>query len=171
MEAVVYAVSGRAKDGLALLERAVAEGETSRILYDHAMVLTQLGEAHLESRPEEAERRATQALDLACRHGERANEAWARRLLGRVSAARAAAPGDAAFAHISRAMTLAEELGMRPLVAHCHLDLGQLHRRTGEGPEASEHLTTAIAMYREMDVRFWPEQALAEMADPAPPAA
>jgi hypothetical protein len=81
-----------------------------------------------------------------------------RRLLGRVSAARAAAPGDAAFAHISRAMTLTEELGMRPLVAHCHLDLGHLHRRTGEGPAVSEHLTTAIAMYREMDVRFWPEQ-------------
>jgi hypothetical protein len=49
---------------------------------------------------------------------------------------------------------------VRPLVAHCHLDLGQLHRRTGEGPEASEHLTTAIAMYREMDMRFWPEQAV-----------
>jgi hypothetical protein len=47
-----------------------------------------------------------------------------------------------------------------PLIAHCHLDLGQLHRRTGEGPEASEHLTTAIAMYREMDMRFWPEQAV-----------
>jgi len=88
-----------------------------------------------------------------------------------VSAARAAAPGDAAFAHISRAMTLAEELRMRPLVAHCHLDLGQLHRRTGEGPEASEHLTTAIALYREMGMSFWPERALAEMADPAPSAA
>jgi hypothetical protein len=79
--------------------------------------------------------------------------------------------GCTTFAHISRAMTLAEELRMRPLVAHCHLDLGQLHRRTGEGPEASEHLTTAIALYREMGMSFWPERALAEMADPAPPAA
>jgi len=44
-------------------------------------------------------------------------------------------------------------------------------RRTGEGPEASEHLTTAIALYREMGMSFWPERALAEMADPAPSAA
>jgi len=162
---VVYALSGRAKDGLALLERAAAEGETSRILYDHAMVLTQLGEAHLEAGPEEAERRATQAFELACRHGERANEAWAVHLLGRVAAARPSAPVDAAFAHTSRAMTLAEELGMRPLVAHCHLDLGDLYRRAGKGQEASAHLATAIAMYREMDMRFWPEQAHARLHD------
>jgi uncharacterized protein HemY len=62
-------------------------------------------------------------------------------------------------------MTLAEELGMRPLVAHCHLDLGDLYRRAGKGQEASAHLATAIAMYREMDMRFWPEQAHARLHD------
>jgi hypothetical protein len=31
-------------------------------------------------------------------------------------------------------MALASELGMRPLVAHCHLRLGKLYRRT-EKPE------------------------------------
>ena len=53
-----------------------------------------------------------------------------------------------------------EELGMRPLVAHCHLDLGRLYRRTGKHPEASEHLATAVAMYEEMDMRFRPEPAV-----------
>lgn len=48
---------------------------------------------------------------------------------------------------------------MRPLVAHCHLDLGKLYRRSGKDREAGEHLATAVAMYREMDMRFWPEQA------------
>ena len=53
---------------------------------------------------------------------------------------------------------------MSPLVAHCHLGLGKLYRRTGQREHAWEHLTTATAMYREMDMRFWPEQAEAEGA-------
>ena len=52
---------------------------------------------------------------------------------------------------------------MRPLVAHCHLGLGKLSRRTGNGQRAREHLITAITMYREMDMRVWLEQAEAEM--------
>jgi hypothetical protein len=52
---------------------------------------------------------------------------------------------------------------MRPLVAHCHLGLGKLHRRTGKREQAQEHLTTATTMYREMDMRFWLEQAEAEI--------
>ena len=59
---------------------------------------------------------------------------------------------------------LADELGMRPLVAHCHLGLGKLYRRTGKRQEAEEHLTTAAAMYREMDMRFWLDEAEAELA-------
>jgi hypothetical protein len=52
---------------------------------------------------------------------------------------------------------------MRPLVAHCHLGLGKLYRRTGKRDEAREHLATVATMYREMDMRFWLEQAEAEM--------
>ena len=44
---------------------------------------------------------------------------------------------------LPRGLALAEELGMRPLVAHCHLGLGKLYRRTGDGAKAQEHLTTA----------------------------
>jgi hypothetical protein len=63
------------------------------------------------------------------------------------------------------ALTLAGERGMRPLVAHCHLGLGKLYRRTGKREQAQEHLTTATTMYREMDMRFWLEQAEAEMKE------
>ena len=54
---------------------------------------------------------------------------------------------------------------MRPLVAHCHLGLGKLCRRTGKRQEAHEHLTTATTMYREMDMRFYLEQAEAELKE------
>ena len=41
--------------------------------------------------------------------------------------------------------------------------LAKLSRRTGKREQALEHLTTATTMYREMDMRFWLEQAQAEM--------
>jgi hypothetical protein len=56
---------------------------------------------------------------------------------------------------------------MRPLVAHCHLGLGKLYRRTGKREQATEHLTTAATMYRDMDMRFWLEQAEAELREMA----
>ena len=70
--------------------------------------------------------------------------------------------------HYRQALALAEELGMRPLVAHCHLGLGKLYRRTGKREQAREHLTTATTMYREMDMRFYLEQAEAAMASDRP---
>jgi hypothetical protein len=59
-------------------------------------------------------------------------------------------------------MALAEELGMRPLVAHCQLGLGQLSRRRGKREQAREHLTAATTLYREMDMRLWLERAEAD---------
>jgi hypothetical protein len=56
-------------------------------------------------------------------------------------------------------MTLASELEMRPLVAHCRLGPGKLYGRTGDAVRAREHLTTATGMYGEMRMRFWLEQA------------
>jgi hypothetical protein len=61
------------------------------------------------------------------------------------------------------ALALAGELGMRPLVAHCHLGLGKLYRRTGKPEQALEHLTTATTMHREMDMQFWLENADVEI--------
>jgi hypothetical protein len=62
-------------------------------------------------------------------------------------------------------LALAEPRGMRPLVAHCHLGLGKLYRRTGKTQESQEHLSTATTMYREMDMRFWLKQAEAELGE------
>ena len=69
---------------------------------------------------------------------------------------------QAGEAHVRNALTLAEPSGMRPLVAHCHLGLGKLFRRTGKRPQAQEHLVAATTMYREMDRQFWRARAEAE---------
>ena len=46
-----------------------------------------------------------------------------------------------------------------PLLAHCHLGLGRIYRRTGKYVDAREHLTYATTMYREMTMRFWLAQS------------
>jgi hypothetical protein len=54
---------------------------------------------------------------------------------------------------------------MRLLVAHCHLGLGKLYRRTDKRERAQEHLATATTMYREMGMTHWLEKAEAEVRE------
>ena len=56
---------------------------------------------------------------------------------------------------------------MRPLVAHCHLGLGTLYAATGQPEQARPELSTAIALYRAMDMTFWLPQAEAALAQVA----
>jgi hypothetical protein len=67
-----------------------------------------------------------------------------------------------AYSYYRTALALAQELGMRPLVAHCHLDLSKLSWRTGERQDAQEHLLVATNMYREMGMTYWLKQAKPE---------
>jgi NAD(P)-dependent dehydrogenase (short-subunit alcohol dehydrogenase family) len=124
-------------------------------------------EVHLlAGRPNNAVEVARRALDLAQRQKERGNEAWVLRLFGEIAAQADPPELAAADAHYHQALARADELGMRPLVAHCHFGLGKLYRRIGKREEAHEHLTTATTMYREMDMGFWLERAEAELKEP-----
>jgi Flp pilus assembly protein TadD len=69
-----------------------------------------------------------------------------------------------AAAHYQQALALAEALGMRPLQAHCHLGLGTLYRKTGQQKQARAKLSTALDLYRAMDMTFWLPQAEAALA-------
>jgi hypothetical protein len=53
---------------------------------------------------------------------------------------------------------------MRPLVAHCHRDLGTLYAATGQREQARTELAAAIEMYRAMDMTFWLPQTEATLA-------
>jgi tetratricopeptide (TPR) repeat protein len=108
---------------------------------------------------DEAWQRAHQALDLARQHKERGSEALALHQLGVVQAY--ADPPDAAQAeaHYQQALALANELGMRPLIAHCHLGLGTLYTKMGRREQARTELSAAIELYRAMEMTFWLPQA------------
>jgi tetratricopeptide (TPR) repeat protein len=158
-----YAASGRLPEGVALLEESLAHPAAMGVA-NHPLFLAYLGEAHLlADRRDEALEVARRALDLAHRQKERGNEAWILRLLGEIGAQADPPDLESAQVHYSQALARAEELGMRPLVAHCHLDLAKLSRGTGKRQEAQEHFTTATTMYREMDMPFWLEKTEDEL--------
>jgi DNA-binding NtrC family response regulator/tetratricopeptide (TPR) repeat protein len=160
----VYALSGRIGDGVSRLEEALAAYESAGIGYLHSISVVQLGEAYLlADQVEAAHACADRAARLARERGERGHEAWALRLLGEAASAQSPPAVAAAEAHYDAAMALGSELGMRPLVAHCHLGLGMLSRHISDDAKAHQHLTTATTMYREMGMTFWLEKAEAAL--------
>ena len=109
----------------------------------------------LAGRHEEAWQHARQALNLALQYQERGYEAHALYQLGAVHAHANPPDAEQAETHYQQALALAEELGMRPLKAHCHRGLGTLYATTGQREQARAELSTAIALYRAMEMTFW----------------
>jgi tetratricopeptide (TPR) repeat protein len=162
----VSALSERVEEGIGLMDEALANSQRIGIARFPWTALVRLGEACLiNGRLEPASAFCDGALKLARDSGQRGGEAWALHLCGEIAAHPDSPDPEKAEGHYRQAMALADELGMRPLLAYCQLGLGKLHRRTGEQDQAREHLTTAATMFREMDMRYWLEQAEARMKE------
>jgi tetratricopeptide (TPR) repeat protein len=162
----VYLYSDRVSEALALLENAVEHGERIGQSYDQSLRVAWLGEGYLRSgRIDEAVQVAQRALDLSRKHNERGNEAYTLRLLGEIAALEDPIDIGKAENHYRQALALAEELGMRPLSAHCHVGLGKLYRGTGNLQQAKAHLTNGVAMMREMAMGLWLETAEAQLKE------
>jgi tetratricopeptide (TPR) repeat protein len=160
------ALQGRLAEGRTLLEEAISEGIRIDALQGQASRVAWLSEVcRLAGRGEEAWQHARQALDLARQQKARGDEAFALHQLGVVYAH--ADPPDAAVteAHYQQALALAEELGMRPLQAHCHFGLGMLYTKIGRREQARAKLSAAVDLYRAMEMTFWLPQAEAALAE------
>ena len=108
-------------------------------------------------------RRGHAGARLASSTRERGTRRWRCACWAR-SAARAGQRATAA-AHYADALARAGALEMRPLEALCHLGLGELARRAGDGAAAKERLTEAVGLLREMDMRYWLDQAETALRD------
>jgi hypothetical protein len=124
-----------------------------------------LGEAQvLAGRLGEAQALAEHVLAFARAHQERGHQAYALRLLGEIAARRDPPERGQAESHYHQALALADELGMRPLQAHCHRGLGTLYAKIGSREDATAERSLAIKLYRTMDMTFWLPQAEAVLA-------
>jgi len=148
----------RLREGEQLLERQAARG----IVAHGGWGYHSLGRACLLlGRLDEARRLGDRAVESSpSQPGFRAH---AVHLLGDIATHPDRFDAERGEVHYRKVLALAEPRGMRPLVAHCHLGLGKLYRRTGKHEQAHEHLTTATTMYREMEMCFWLEQVETEM--------
>jgi class 3 adenylate cyclase/tetratricopeptide (TPR) repeat protein len=161
----VYARSGRLGEGISWLQQGLTAFKSVGIGYLQSLSVVQLGEASLlAEQVEDARACAERAVRLARQRGERGHEAWALRLLGEIAFHQSRPDVATAEAHYGAAIALADELGMRPLAAHCHLGLGTLYAKIGRLEQARTELSTAIDLDRAMEMTFGLPQAEAALA-------
>jgi len=159
-----YALLGRLAKGRTLLEEAIRESIRMGAPQIPHWVAWLSEVCRLAGRGDEAWQHARQALDLARQGKGRGDEALALHQLGTVHAHADPPDVERAEASYRQALALADELGMRPLQAHCHLGLGTLYATTGRREQARAALTTAIALYHAMEMTLWLPQAEAALA-------
>ena len=161
----VYTLAGRTAEALPWLTRALDEATATERVEPQVFCRLCLGEAQvLTGDLEEAHTLTEHTLALTRTRRERGHEAYALRLLGEMAVRREPSEAAQAEAHYREALVLAEALGMRPLQAHCHRGLGRLYATTGQREQAYAELSTAIAMYRAMDMTFWLPETEAALA-------
>jgi tetratricopeptide (TPR) repeat protein len=160
-----YILEGRTAAAVPLLTQAMEQATGMARVNLQALCSLPLREAQmLAGRLEEVHALAEGALTIARAHQERGHEAYALRLLGAIAARRDPPEGESAVAHYRQALALADKLGMRPLLAHCHRGLGTLYATTGQQEQARAELATAINLYRAMAMTFWLPEAETALA-------
>jgi DNA-binding NtrC family response regulator/predicted ATPase len=160
-----YALAGRVTEALPLLERGLEQTPPRRTRSVSSLFPVWLGEGYvLAGRFEEAKRQGQLALEVTRTQKQRGYQAYALRLLGVIATHRTPPEVGEAEADYRQALALAESLGMRPLQAHCHLGLGTLYAKAVMRDQARAELSTAIELYRAMEMTFWLPQAEAAMA-------
>jgi class 3 adenylate cyclase/tetratricopeptide (TPR) repeat protein len=158
--ALAYRASGRSADAEPLLD-SMGDISTSAVTtwgadLGHALLACQrLGEATAA---------ANRSFNLSTEIGQPFHT-WVPRVLAEIASAEDPTDTGKATAYYLDAIQRGTTAGLRPQVAHCHLGLGKLYRRTGKHEQAREHLTNAATMYREMGMTYWLEKSAAEMAE------
>jgi class 3 adenylate cyclase/tetratricopeptide (TPR) repeat protein len=137
---LALARSARVPDALALLEKTLPAPSDAITFTPFAQAV--LSEVYLMAgRLEDAELQGHRALERARKRQEYGYEGWALRLLGEIAASGDPPDPAAAEKHYRDALARANDLGMRPLAARCHLGLGDAQ--------------TAQAMFKEMGMTYW----------------
>jgi tetratricopeptide (TPR) repeat protein len=160
-----YMLGGRIEDAISLLESVMEQGARFGRKGGQSLWLSGLAAALLMAGcPDKASSLAQEALTFSRSDRERGHEAYILRIMGDIAMYHKSSGTDQAVTHYQQALTLADELGMRPLQAHCHRGLGTLYSQTGQAEQARAELSTAIDMYRDMEMTFWLPETEATLA-------
>ena len=162
----VYAAAGRDAEALPFLE-ATAEWEATsqRVAGFSIEGVLWLGTVYVRAgRIDDAQSTALRLVNSMRLRDLPAYLARALCLAADVAAAREPSDARESETQYREALGIAEQLEMRPLQAHCHLGLGKLYRAVDRGEEAQAELSTAVEMFRDMDLTRWLPEAGSELA-------
>lgn len=160
-----YTLAKRLPEALPLLEQAVGQAASMGTRRAQALLVVWLSTGYCYAgRMAEARAQAQRALEIARERHERGYQAHALRLIGDIARQEKRPQPEPAEAAYREAIALANELSMRPLLAHCHLGLGLLYDQTGQMEAARTCLMTASTHYRALRMTFWLPQIDALLA-------
>ena len=143
--AAAYVHAARPHDALSLLAEA-DRNATYRHggMYNWFHHHLSMAQAHLAvSDVAAAQAAISRAQEIAVAAEEVVHLAWACKIQGDIAATTLNEGGEAARRAYVQALGIAEPRGLRPLEAHCHAALAQLHERLGLPNEAAQHRQNA----------------------------
>ena len=162
----VYLLLGRPDDALPILEEAVEPQNLDSSIISSIHPITVLSEAYrLSGQIAKAILTAEEALRLFRKSEERCFGAWTLLVMAKIQSENGSDQIEQAKQTYRQARELAEKLKMRPLLAHCSLELGQYYTRRGETEKARSELMKAIDLFRSLGMRFWQPKAEALLSE------
>ena len=162
----VYLLLGRPDDALPILEEGVAPQNLDSSISSSIHPITALSEAYrLNGQIAKAILTAEEAMQIYRQTEEHCFGAWALYGMAKIQSEIGSGQTEQATHTFRQAIDLAEELKMRPLLAHCSLELGQFYIRSGKYEKARSELMKATDLYRSLGMRFWLPKAEAILGE------
>jgi class 3 adenylate cyclase/tetratricopeptide (TPR) repeat protein len=163
--ASAYCLAGRADTALDLLKEAIDQAIAIGDPFGNWLRAAGRAEAYLlVGRAADALPLAQRGVDISKAVKGRGVAGWALRLMGEVAAAQTPPLVGEAEAAYHESLSMAQEMGMRPLEARCRLGLGSLYGRIGRGDEARAEIERARALFRDLGMQAWLTSAESELA-------
>jgi len=161
-----YAFVGRCNEAVQLLDRAVEDTAGSQRMGGQALRMACVSAGYMVTgRHEAAETFAGRGLELSRESKDQGSQAWLLCILGNLASRRSPLKTELVKTNYATALSLAQELGMRPLQAHCHLGLGDVFAQVSDRSKACAELLEAAELYRVMSMPFWLSKAEAALAE------
>ena len=161
---MAYTLAGRVADAVPLLTEAMQQSAAAKRVNDATLCSLSLGEAQmLAGRLGEAHTLAERALALARGHQHRGHQAYVLHLLGDLAAQREPPKFEPAEAHYRQALALAENWACARSRRTATAAWARCMRRDQQ-EQAPIELSTAIEMYRAMEMTFWLPETEAALA-------